>query len=417
DAGELQVSCSERLRALVALTRGPDGWRIERGAVRLDATPPTLPAAPVLALDGRVGRLDLAAYLALWHEAARDAALPALTARLSAAQLVAGTRVFPEVAVTADALQGAGEVELASADLSGSLRWPAQVSEAHPAAARFADFNLTQPGDAALPAALAQLFAPALQLDVDELAWQGRSLGRLTARLAGHAGALEVSGLQLTGPAGVARASGLCTGGACSAQLSLDSHDVAATLAALGLRGEISAARGLASARLQWSPGAPSALASLDGDLHMQLEEGATRVAAAEPGMPLALLPVPALMAALGAPLPAGADPGLHFARVTAGFALHGGEATTADLHFDGDAEIMMRGRVGLVARDYDAEAVILRGEERLPAALRRLVATPRVAAAWLSLRELFGGAPAERGPAVLRLRGTWSDPIVAAAE
>lgn len=418
DAGELQVSCSERLRALVALTRGPDGWRIERGAVRLDATAPILPAAPVLALDGRVGRLDLPAYLALWHEAARDAALPALAARLSAAQLVAGTRVFPEVTVTADALRGAGEVQLASADLSGSLRWPAQVSEAHPAAARFADFNLTEPRDAALAAALAQLFAPALQLDVDDLAWQGRSLGRLTARLAGHGGTLEVSGLQLAGPLGETRASGRCAGGACSAQLTLDSHDVAATLAALGLRSEISAARGLLSARLQWSPGGPSALASLGGDLHMQLEEGAARVAtAADPGTPLALLPVPALMAALSAQLPAGSEPGLQFARVTAGFALDGGEATTSDLHFDGDAEIMMRGRVGLVARDYDAEAVILRGEERLPAALRRLVATPRVAAAWLSLRELFGGAPAERGPAVLRLRGTWSDPIVTAAE
>jgi len=139
--------------------------------------------------------------------------------------------------------------------------------------------------------------------------------------------------------------------------------------------------------------------------------------AAGDPGTPLALLPVPALMAALSPQLPAGGAPGLHFARVTAGFALHAGEATTSDLHFDGDAEIMMRGRVGLAARDYDAEAVILRGEERLPAAVRRLAATPRVAAAWLSLRELFGGAAAERGPAVLRLRGTWSDPIVTAAE
>ncbi len=411
------MSWSERLRALAALTRGLDGWRIERGAVRLDATPPTLPAAPVLALDGRVGRLDLPAYLALWHEAARDAALPVLAARLSAAQLVAGARVFPDVTVTADALQGAGEVQLASADLSGSLRWPAQVSEAHPAEARFADFNLTQPGDATLPAALAQLFAPALQLDVDDLAWQGRSLGRMTARLSVRPGALEVSSLQLSGPAGEARASGRCAGTACSAQLSLDSHDVAATLAALGLRGEISAARGLVSARLQWSPSAPSALASLDGDLHMQLDEGTAQAAGGDPGMPLALLPVPALMAALSPQLPAGSGPGLRFARVTAAFALHGGEATTSDLHFDGDAEIMMRGRVGLVARDYDAQAVILRGEERLPAAVRRLVGTPRVAAAWLSLRELFGGAPAERGPAVLRLRGTWSDPIVTAAE
>ena len=51
-----------------------------------------------------------------------------------------------------------------------------------------------------------------------------------------------------------------------------------------------------------------------------------------------------------------------------------------------------MRGRVGLVARDYDAEAFILRGEERLPAAVRRLGPTPKVAALWLSLRGLVCG-------------------------
>jgi hypothetical protein len=39
------------------------------------------------------------------------------------------------------------------------------------------------------------------------------------------------------------------------------------------------------------------------------------------------------------------------------------------------------------------------------------------VAAVWLSLRELFAGAGAERAPAALRLRGTWNDPIVTLAQ
>ena len=77
-----------------------------------------------------------------------------------------------------------------------------------------------------------------------------------------------------------------------------------------------------------------------------------------------------------------------------------------------------MRGRTGLVARDYDQQVWILRGEGRLPAAVRRLGPTPRVAAAWLSLRDLFaGGEQEDKARAALHLQGTWDDPIVVASD
>jgi len=106
---------------------------------------------------------------------------------------------------------------------------------------------------------------------------------------------------------------------------------------------------------------------------------------------------------------------GLHFASLEAGFDVSDGKASTSDLHFDGDAEILMRGRTDLVARAYDQQVWILRGEGRLPAVVRRLGPTPRVAAAWLSLRELFAGS--DRSKASLHLQGTWDDPIVVASE
>ena len=53
----------------------------------------------------------------------------------------------------------------------------------------------------------------------------------------------------------------------------------------------------------------------------------------------------------------------------------------------------------------------VLKGEERLPAAVRGLSPGPRVAALWMSLRDLFAGGERER--AALRLRGTWDDPMV----
>jgi AsmA-like C-terminal region len=137
---------------------------------------------------------------------------------------------------------------------------------------------------------------------------------------------------------------------------------------------------------------------------------------------PFALLAVPALVNALDAPGAAGASltkeqPALHFDHLEADFDLADGQATTTNLHFDGDAEILMRGRIGIVCRDYDQQVWLLRGEERLPAAVRRFGATPRVAAAWLSLRDLFGGGGSQdRSRAVLRLQGTWDDPMVVTA-
>ena len=137
---------------------------------------------------------------------------------------------------------------------------------------------------------------------------------------------------------------------------------------------------------------------------------------------PFALLAVPALVSALDAPGAAGSSltkqqPALHFDHLEADFDLADGQATTSNLHFDGDAEILMRGRIGIVSRDYDQQVWLLRGEERLPAAVRRFGATPRVAAAWLSLRDLFGGGGSQdRTRAVLRLQGTWDDPMVVTA-
>jgi uncharacterized protein YhdP len=133
--------------------------------------------------------------------------------------------------------------------------------------------------------------------------------------------------------------------------------------------------------------------------------------------VPFALLVVPALISALEPEPAAAAPPELRFAQLTADFELRDGWASTANLHLDGDAEILVRGRVGLLAQDYDAEAFILRGEERLPSAVRRLGPTPKVAALWLSLREWFAGTAAENARAGLRLRGTWNDPIVMPAE
>jgi uncharacterized protein YhdP len=413
DQGELRLALGERLRGLAAVKRRGDLWQIERGAVNFAANAPALPAEPVMHVEGTLSRLDLPGYAALWRQLTHDPAWPALRVELTAAELLAAGRSFTQVRVSANSAAGADRLQLESADLAGVVRWPAAVDAAHPVIAHLTRLNVPRLAETPAMAGLIAALGPVTQLSVEDFEWQGRSLGALAATFAAGDGALDVTGLRLSGAGDEAGGALHCQEALCRASFSLVSHDAAGLLAYLGFRPDLAASETRASGELAWPAQAEGpVLAGLSGRLHVQLDDGVTHGAgpAAGPGTPLGLLAVPALTAGLGLPE-------LRFARLSADFAVADGEAVTTNLHLDGTAEILVRGRIGLAARDYDAQVWVLRGEERLPAAVRRLGPGSRVAALWLSLRELFAAGGAEREHAALRLRGTWEDPMVTVAD
>ena len=407
DAGVLHVVLGERLRGLAAVSRRGELWRVERGAVNFGASAPAMPAAPVLEIEGTASRLDLPGYALLWHELARNSTWPALHVELTAAELLAADYSFPNVRVSADAGFGPGQLKVESPDIYALVRWPRLVDGAHPVSAHVERLDLERlSGSRAALAAMASAPGADTQLSIGDLRWQGGSLGALEATVAARAGALEVRDLRITGAGGELRGALKCHDGACRAGFNLASHDAAATLARLGFRADLRAARLAASGDLEWPMSGAAILADARGELHVELDDGLARgVTPAEaPGRALGLFAVPGLLAGLGLPQ-------LPFARLSADFGVAGGQAVTSNLHLDGDTEILMRGRIGLLAHDYDAQGWVLKGEERLPAAVRRLGPGPRVAALWMSLRELFTGEGREH--TTLRLRGTWDDPMV----
>lgn len=321
---------------------------------------------------------------------------------------------------------------------------------------------------------VAAALGPSVQIAVDRIVWHGRTLGRLTARLSARADDFALENVQLLSDTHDGRAELHCEPNsmACRLTFLIESSDAAGTLADFGFRPDLTGSAASLSGAVHWQPvPGQSWLGGFSGTLHMGVQEGAIRPATspsavastrvdqmsvAENGkytnnpqnlddgrairhdsdfsapVPFALFAVPALVGALedsGAPLgtpvagdpaPAAASPAgpaqLRFTQLTADFQLRNGEARTSNLYFDGDAEILMRGRTGLLARDYDQQVWVLRGEERLPAAIRRFGATPRIAAAWLSLRQLFTGeTERDRSRAALHLQGSWQAPIVVA--
>jgi uncharacterized protein YhdP len=488
DEAQLRLSLGDRLRGVLALTRqqgsagresavggeslaGRDGpathgdatWRVERGNVQFGGAAAVLPGEPVVLVEGRLGRLDLPAYVAAWQQLREEPAAAPIRADLVAGEMLVAGRGYADVRVLAERTEAGADLQLVSPDITGTAHWPAITNASHPAQFHFARLNVPNGGAFAASAELIAALGPATELSVDDIVWEGHSLGSASATIESGGNTVDITDLHMIDSTQEVNGTVHCQGAACRLKFNLDSTNAAATLADFGFRPELTAAKATVEGDLEWRVGADQpALATLAGRLNLRLEDGMTRTARdpdAE-GTPFALLLVPALMSGIdqraeqGAEADQGADPapgqdrapqqertprqrvpardraqaaplaaaaeshGLRFSRLEGDFELSAGEATTSNLHLDGDAEILMRGRTGLVARDYDQQVWILRGDGRLPAAVRRLGPTPRVAAAWLSLRELFAGARSEEGSrASLHLQGSWDDPIVVATD
>jgi uncharacterized protein YhdP len=466
DSAQLRASFGDRMRTLLALKRkSAVGWAVDKGAVRFDSAVPVLPADQVVMVRGRVSQLDLPAYAIAWQRLRQDS-LPTVRAQVVANQMLVGDRRYDEVSLRAERTSAGTNLLLDSAAVAGIVRWPTPDQAARtrgvtaePQSAELHFTRLDLP-DGSLPGdgiGLVAALAPSAVLAVDELNWRGRSLGRLTATMNSRDEVVSVDDARLVSGTHAARGTLHCQTAmpTCRLTFTVDSTDAAATLEDFGFKPDLTASAASLSGEAEWrpAPGQPW-LAGVQGTLNMRLADGTlppagtaqsvdahpaasdgspggtdvwARIPAGMDGdgerpPPFALLAVPALVNALDAPGSAGASltkeqPALHFDHLEADFDLADGQATTSNLHFDGDAEILMRGRIGIVSRDYDQQVWLLRGEERLPAAVRRFGATPRVAAAWLSLRDLLGGGGSEdRSRAVLRLQGTWDDPMVVTA-
>ena len=426
-AAVFRFNLGERLRSLLALKRRADAtWQVERGNVQFGPGVAVLPESPVVLVEGGLSQLDLPAYVAAWQQLRAEPGAPAIRANLLAGELLVAGHRYAGVQVLAERTEAGADLHLRSAQMTGIAHWPARTDAGHPATFHFVRLDVPDGGAFGASAELIAALGPATELSVDDLVWQGRSIGSAAATIQSGGNVVDVTDLRLSGSTQEVQGSMHCQNTSCRLKFNLDSNDAAATLEDFGFRPELTASKATLDGDLQWQAGTEQpALATLAGRLNMQLEDGTT---VAEPGSsqdagsPFALLLVPALVSGMGSPTATtGSLPDAHalrFSRLDADFDVHDGEAATSNLHFDGDAEILMRGRTNLVARSYDQQVWVLRGEGRLPAAVRRLGPTPRVAAAWLSLRELFAGGTREEGSkAPLHLQGSWDNPIVVAAD
>jgi uncharacterized protein YhdP len=419
ETARLRLKLAGKVYGVLDLGRVGGGWQPSGGLLTFGESPAQTVPQQLFTLTGHIDRLDLPRWLLAWRSlATAPQALP-LQADLNVGALVVAGESYPNVALRLTPDEQGSALHLDSDALTGSVRWPASASrglvEAH-----LSRVNLAQNTESTALLALLASFGPEADLSADRVVWQGRLLGSLRAHLQATGDRLTIDPLQLSNTHEDLQAGVRCeAAGPCRMRLELSSRDAAASLADFGFRSDLRAANGALEGELEWAPGlgtsARAWLAGLSGHLSLALGAG-TVEPATRTQPPFALLAVPELLrdssAAFGITDPQ-AKPALAFSRLSAEYELHDGNAFTSNLQLDGDAEILMSGRIGLIAQDYDLNAQILRGEERLPAPVRRFATVPRVAALWMAVRDLLSVPGPSDSRAVLHLGGTWDAPAV----
>lgn len=416
----------------------PDGRRFSRGRVQAatrDA--PQLPAEPGLLLEGRVPALDVRGWLALDDstaaaaesgKAGSDAVLRGFD--LHAVRFLSGDLVLAEQALrgvrlppVADAPpggEGGWEISLAG-PATGSLRIPADDSAWE---IRLERLHIPEEETEGVPAAPHEppdpRELPALSIDIGDL--------RIGARQLGHvSGSLQRTAVGYTTQDLRARAPGFAIDLEGRWEVIKDEHytsvtselvtgDLGDALRRLGYQDAgMDADSGRIEANLAWhaAPMQPD-YGLLEGTVTFSASDGSLREVNPGAGRLIGLLSIAALPRRLMLDFSDFFGEGLHFDTMSGEFLVTAGNAYTTNTQLQGPSvSLLLVGRTGLVARDYDQLAIVDPDVSASIPVAGYLAAGPTVGAALLLLSQLLKAPLADMTQVKYRITGSWDDPLV----
>ena len=168
--------------------------------------------------------------------------------------LVAG-RGYADVRVLAERTEAGADLQLVSPDIAGTAHWPAVTNASHPAQFHFARLNVPDGGAFAASAELIAALGPATELSVDDIVWEGHSLGSASATIESGGNAVDVTDLRMTDSTQEVSGTLHCQSTACRLKFNLESTNGAATLADFGFRPDLTAAKATVEGDLEWRVG------------------------------------------------------------------------------------------------------------------------------------------------------------------
>lgn len=197
-------------------------------------------------------------------------------------------------------------------------------------------------------------------------------------------------------------------------RIDFSAQDLGSMLNAFGYQGLFNGGKTHALLDATW-PGAPSslALAAMDGNLGVDVSHG--RIPEVGPGVGrlFGLVSVAELPRRLTLDFGDVFGKGLAFDSIKGDFHFAGGNATTDNLRIRGPAaDIDIRGRTGLRARDYDQQVYVVPHIGNSLPVVGAVVAGPVGAAAGFAVQGLLGRGLNKAASARYRVSGSWEKPV-----
>ncbi len=389
---------------------GGDSKPVPKQGVTIGGDMPALDAGAWLDLAGPPGSGSLGSLLNAIDVHTRD--------------FVLANRHFQDVAlgITSDAR--ATTVKFEGGALAGTLLLPANDLATRGIDAKFARIHWPEapadtPDDSAAFADVAPGVLPPLHLEVADFRLGQATFG--SARFESHpiAGGMQIDTLESHSPNVAMTASGTWIGTAQDnhSHLSIDlsAQSLGHMMDALGFAGLIEGGSTHAKIDASW-PGSPSAfaLARVDGTLAVDVAEG--RILDVNPGAGrlFGLLSLTEIPRRLSLDFSDFFKSGLSFNSITGKFRLADGNAYTDGLKISSPAaEIVISGRTGLRARDYDQQMSVHPHAGATLPIVGAIAAGPVGAAAGLVMQGLLNKPI---GKAIARrysVTGSWDKPVI----
>jgi uncharacterized protein (TIGR02099 family) len=414
---------SASARARLSFVDHAGKWELERGMVRFDGSPVSVPAKPGLQIAGDWPDFDLAEWLGLRSSTPGDRRLADYLGPVDVHLERGRVLGFEFRDVTARLRGGPASwaVDVSGPMAEGAISIPHDFAGAQPLALDLRRLVLVDaPGTPGTGSGQADpRTMPAIVAVIDDLTWQTRRLGRVVAEMKREPRGLQFTQLRSIGDGFQVEGHGswLVEGDGPRTRLELQakSKDLAAATRALGYSDAVEAEQAKLTASLDW-PGGPSAdaVAKMNGKVRLELEKGQLRNIKPGAGRMLGLLSVVDLPKRLTLDFRDVTDEGLAFDKVTGDFKLLAGNAYTDNLLLKGTAvDIGVVGRTGLATEDYDQKVVVSGNPSGALTVAGALAAGPVVGAGVLVLSQLFKGQLQGLTRVYYRITGPWSNPSV----
>ncbi len=391
-----------------------------------------------IAVQARVGELDLDR----WRRLAGATPVPGVesaawmpdTLSLQADAILVDARRFQRVLVGASRDGASWRASVDADELNGYVEYrPAGAGSAGSVYARLARLTLPKAAPSEVERLLEQpTTVPALDIAVDELQWDGRSLGRVEVEAVNRGGPSRVgewrlNALRVTLPEARLSASGnwaplAAQGDAGTSaqrrtalQFRLDVQDSGALLERFGREGLVRGGRGRLEGSIGWlgTPFAPD-YPSLAGQLKLDVERGQFLKAEPGAGRLLGVLSLQALPRRLTLDFRDVFSEGFAFDFVRGDARIERGVLYTNNLQMKGvNAAVLMEGTADLARETQDIKVVVV---PELNAGTASLIATainPAVGLGTFLAQFLLRQPLQSAATQEFRVSGNWADPQV----